>query len=82
MQSPGPHSLIALPANDEALIPAAQLPSFLGIARQTLARWRCEGVGPRFVRVGRVVAYRSADVRSWLSERTYTSTSATPRGAR
>lgn len=59
--------LNVLPPEDEALIPAERLPEFLPVARQTLARWRSEGSGPAFVKVGRKVAYRSADVRAWVA---------------
>jgi predicted DNA-binding transcriptional regulator AlpA len=42
----------------------------LCVAVQTLARWRCEGQGPRFVKIGpRLVAYRREDVERWLSAR-------------
>lgn len=32
----------------------------------TLAQWRYKGIGPRYVRVGRHVRYRSADLERWL----------------
>lgn len=42
----------------------------LGVAKQTLARWRCEGQGPRFVKIGRrLVAYRREDLDAWISAR-------------
>lgn len=40
----------------------------IGTARQTLAKWRCEGRGPKYVRVGRNIRYRPADVHQWLAE--------------
>src|SRR4051794_31624574 len=43
-----------LPSDDDALIRADKLPSCIGIAQQTLARWRTEGQGPAFVKVGRL----------------------------
>ncbi len=43
---------------------------YLGIAAQTLARWRCEGVGPAFHKLGgAIVAYSLEDLDRWLLER-------------
>lgn len=39
-----------------------------GVARQTLAKWRCDGHGPKYVKVGRSIRYRPADVHQWLAE--------------
>jgi hypothetical protein len=62
-----PDVLIPLPQSDDALIPAERLPSYVPLARQTLARWRCEGSGPAFVKIGRKVAYRAGTIRQWLA---------------
>lgn len=56
--------------------------SFLCVAVQTLARWRCEGQGPRFVKVGRrLVAYRRDDLEAWLAAREAGSTVEAKRSA-
>jgi predicted DNA-binding transcriptional regulator AlpA len=68
-----PTSLAPLPADDR-LIPAAQMPAYIGLAVQTLARLRHEGKGPAFVRVGRRIFYPANQVRQWLNERTYENT--------
>jgi hypothetical protein len=39
--------------------------AYLGLAVQTLARKRCDGTGPRFVKRGRIFYYR-ADLDAWL----------------
>ena len=58
---------LALPENDDVLIRRADLPRYLPVAAQTLARWAVEGQGPRFIKVGRrIVAYRAGDLRAWL----------------
>ena len=36
----------------------------------TLAHWRCQGKGPAFIRLGKRVAYRGADLNAWLESRT------------
>jgi len=41
---------------------------FLGLPIATLAQWRYLGKGPRWIKVGRHVRYRMADVEHWLSQ--------------
>ncbi|GGE32362.1 hypothetical protein GCM10007276_07010 [Agaricicola taiwanensis] len=60
------YALKLLPEADEALIPSSRLPAYLGVAEQTLARWRHEGKGPAFIKVGRAVLYQTGQVREWL----------------
>ena len=67
-------SMLPLPETDGALIPANGLRNYIGIAPQTLARWRCTGDGPPFLRVGRRIFYQAADVREWLQARRHNNT--------
>ena len=39
---------------------------YLGVPPRTLANWRYLGRGPAFLRVGRHVRYRAADVTAWV----------------
>ncbi len=41
---------------------------YLGVPVQTLYQWRSRGYGPKGVRIGRHVRYRSDDVRSWVAD--------------
>lgn len=50
--------------------------SYLGVAKQTLARWRCEGGGPAFLKLGTRIRYERADLDRWLDARRRSSTSA------
>ena len=60
-------ALLPLPEDDNAQIRRADLPGYIPVASQTLARWAVEGQGPRFIKVGRrLVAYRAGDLREWL----------------
>ena len=43
-------------------------PSGNGPSPRTLERWRSEGNGPAFVKVGRRALYREADVEQWLEQ--------------
>ena len=36
----------------------------------TLAHWRSEGRGPKFIKLGSKVAYRGRDLNEWLASRT------------
>ena len=45
-----------------------------GIPVATLTTWRSRGGGPPFVKAGRCVLYRVADLQAWLDARVVTST--------
>lgn len=61
--------------NTEQLLTPPEAAARLRLAKQTLARWRCEG-GPRFVRLsGNRIAYRSCDLDEWLADRIVRNTS-------
>lgn len=67
-------ALVFLTSNE-----AAEL---LRISRRTLERWRLEGNGPRYFKLGtgkrsRVV-YREAEIESWVNRSSYGSTSEYP----
>ena len=47
----------------------------LGVAKQSLAKWRVSGIGPGFVKVGARVFYRPQDLDAWLETRVRHSTS-------
>lgn len=45
--------------------------AYLGIAEQTLAVWKCNGrYGLPYVKVGRLVRYRKADLDAFIARRT------------
>lgn len=67
--------LLPLPDKDEILIPSRQMPAYIGLSIQTLARWRHEGKGPEYVKIGRLIAYRAGMVRQWLRQQQRASTS-------
>lgn len=52
---------------DEWLTPT-ELAERLGLAKSTLANWRCAGTGPAYVRVaGGVVRYPTVEVAAWMA---------------
>jgi len=54
----------------EGLMDPHATAAFLGVHVLTLADWRTKGAGPSYVKVGRCVRYRLADLEAWLSLRT------------
>lgn len=54
----------------EGLIDEAALATRLGVSRSTLQSWRYGGRGPRFIKLGRMVRFRNADVDAYLRANT------------
>jgi predicted DNA-binding transcriptional regulator AlpA len=48
----------------------------IGLAASTLEKLRVSGGGPRYVKLGRAVRYRLADLEDYLAERVRENTSA------
>lgn len=52
------------------LLNEREVAKMLGISPATLNRWRCERVGPDFLRVSRrAIRYRRSDLDRWLEAR-------------
>jgi hypothetical protein len=52
-----------------------QAAEFLRLSPRTLEKQRVAGGGPRFMKLGRRVVYKMADLESWANDRTCYSTS-------
>jgi hypothetical protein len=53
-----------------------ELAAWLQCSKQFLEISRCEGYGPKYVKIApKLVRYRRADVLAWLRERTHACTS-------
>ena len=63
-----------MPDNSDIVRPL-EAAEYLTLSVQRLAKLRLEGDGPRFIKIGRSVVYRRADLDSWLRSRTRNSTS-------
>jgi predicted DNA-binding transcriptional regulator AlpA len=59
----------------DPLLTVAQVSEIIGRSVSTLEKDRLEGNGPPYVKMGRLVRYRPADVRAYLAERVRRSTS-------
>ncbi len=64
---------------EDRVLTTKQLAQYLGISTRSLERFRVDGSGPKFVKLGadklraRVV-YRWSDVQAWLGSNTFGST--------
>ncbi len=61
---------------DDVLYAEVVISRVLDCEEKTLQAWRSRGRGPAFVKIGRLVRYRGADVKQWINSRTVRSTSA------
>lgn len=52
------------------LLDESRLATKLGVSRSTLQSWRYAGKGPRFIKLGRLIRYRNADVDIYLRAQT------------
>lgn len=59
----------------ERLLSSQEAAKYLGIAEPTLRISRMKGGGIPFIKMGRLVKYRIADIENYLAIRTYKSTS-------
>lgn len=78
MQSSRSHG----PNRDNFMTPA-EVAEWIQIPERTLIDWRYRRTGPAFLKIGRRVRYREADVLTWLTEQvTECRYSAPPSGGR
>lgn len=42
--------------------------AFLGVAAQTMNKWRCKAQGPKYVKIAHAVWYREEDLREWIAQ--------------
>jgi Helix-turn-helix domain len=61
-------------AAQKRLLDPPEAARYLRMAKQTLARWRCHGLGPRFVRIGGRIFYDAADLDAFIAANKFQST--------
>lgn len=60
----------------DRLLTEEQAAEFLNLSVRTLQGWRCNGFGPKFVRISRrMIRYRRQDLLDWINSRTVANTS-------
>jgi excisionase family DNA binding protein len=55
--------------SNETFVPDTVAAPLLGLTAPTLRRWRHEGRGPRYCKVGSSVRYKVADLEEFISKR-------------
>lgn len=63
------------PTDAHGLLGEKELAALLAVSRSTLQSWRYSGKGPRYIKVGRLIRYRSSDVDAFLLAGTQGATS-------
>ena len=58
-----------------SFVDTRQAAELIGMSKRTLEKWRVEGNGPPFLKLGRRVLYSRADLKAWLLSRRRHSTS-------
>ena len=59
----------------QKLLSTEEAAPFAGVEAKTLANWRSQGFGPRFLKIGRLVKYDPDDLQAYREARRVTSTS-------
>jgi|LGOV01.1.fsa_nt_gb predicted DNA-binding transcriptional regulator AlpA len=59
---------------DEKWFTTEELAKRYGAKPNTLAVWRCQGKGPRFIKIGKLVRYPDSEVRKYEAENLFGST--------
>lgn len=57
-----------------AILNTNEAATYLNVKPTTLEQWRWNGRGPLYVKIGRSVKYRLADLDTFVTERVFTST--------
>jgi excisionase family DNA binding protein len=57
------------------LLTQREAATLLRLSERTLERFRVQGTGPVYVKAGRLVRYREADLEAWIAARVINSTS-------
>ena len=51
------------------LLTTAQVAEILTLKPQTLAKWRMDGSGPSYIRLGTAVRYKATDIQAYIEQR-------------
>lgn len=58
-------------ADDDRCLKTSEVAEYLNISTKTLRTYRADGLGPAFVKFGRMVRYRLSDVKTWRDSRRF-----------
>lgn len=57
---------------DDRCLKTSEVAEYLGLSTKTLRSYRADGLGPDYVKFGRMVRYRLSDVKNWRDSRLHT----------
>lgn len=60
--------------SEKRLLTEAQVEEIYGLRVRTLQQWRIRGFGPAFIRAGRSIRYRPADIETFIEANVRTCT--------
>ena len=61
---------------EQRYMTAEQVTRELPVAKATLAKWRWNGTGPNYVKLGARVMYRRVDLDAWIASNVHSPTTA------
>ncbi len=70
MSATNENEAVLIAAESSDLVDEVGLAGRLKVARSTLQNWRYTGRGPRWIKLGRLIRYRVADVDAFLAANT------------
>ena len=56
--------------DETKLLTVRELSDYLGISDETLRKYRMKKIGPKYLKLGRVVRYKLDDVLEWIDAQT------------
>jgi len=56
---------------DTTLLTTEEAAAMLAVEPRLLVRWRYDSRGPTYIKVGRLVRYKRADLDAWIEENTH-----------
>jgi predicted DNA-binding transcriptional regulator AlpA len=66
-----PNAKVALMAKSPKILSPVATAMICDVSCRTLERWRAEGIGPQFIRLGkRKIAYSSQEIDKWIDSQT------------
>jgi excisionase family DNA binding protein len=60
---------------ESPMLSTEEAAKYCGLSKRTLEKWRVEGGGPRYVKLGRSVRYRPTDINEFVESAVRRSTS-------